>query len=346
MNYAVILAGGAGTRFWPLSRQLEPKQFLNICSSRSMLEETINRLGSLVKRPNIYIATNKLHIKKITKCVKGLNISIKNLLLEPEVKNTFAPIAVLSWKINNEYPGAVVVVLPSDHFVKDKKKLRALLTKAIKIANQGFLVTLGIPPDKPETGYGYIKTSKKFKDFYLAQNFIEKPELTRARKFIKDKRYYWNSGIFIFRPAVILEEIKRLMPRAYSIITRMQNKKDIEKLWFKLPSISFDYAIMERTNKAAVLPADYGWSDLGSWHALDNVMKKDRNGNIFRGTCVDLGSKNSFVWSDKRVMATLGLDNLVIVDTKDALLVCPKDRTQDVKKIVQILNRKNFKKQI
>lgn len=145
---------------------------------------------------------------------------------------------------------------------------------------------------------------------------------------------------------MILGEIKRLMPGAYSIITKMQNKKDIERLWVKLPSISFDYAIMERTDKAVVLPVDYGWSDLGSWHALDNIMKKDRNGNIFRGACVDLGSRNSFVWSDKRVVATLGLDNLVIVDTKDALLVCPKDRAQDVKKIVQILGRRNFKKQI
>jgi len=346
MNCAIILAGGRGTRFWPLSRQLEPKQFLNIYSKRTMLEETINRLGSLVKRQNIYIATNKLQIKKITKCLKKLDISGRNLLLEPEVKNTFAPIAVLSWKISNEYPDAVIAVLPSDNFVKDKKKFRALLSRAIKIAGQGYLVTLGIPPDKPETGYGYIKRGKKYKDFYLAQKFIEKPGLSRARKFIKEKSYYWNNGIFIFRPAVILREIKRLLPRAYSVITRMQNKKDIERLWFKLPSVSFDYAIMERAKKRAVLPADYGWSDLGSWHALGSVMKKDRNGNIFRGNCVDLGSKNSFVWSDKRVVATLGLDNLVVVDTKDALLVCPKDRAQDVKKLVEILKRRNFKKQL
>jgi len=346
MNYAVILAGGAGTRFWPLSRQLEPKQFLNICSSKSMLEETINRLSSVIKRENIYIATNKLQVKKITKCLKKFNISIRNTLLEPGVKNTFAPIAVLSSKLNNEYTDAVIAVLPSDHFVKNKKKFRASLTRAIEIANQGYIVTMGILPDKPETGYGYIKIGKRYQDFYLAQNFIEKPELTTARKFIQEKRYYWNSGIFIFRPAVILGEIKRLMPGAYSIITKMQNKKDIERLWVKLPSISFDYAIMERTDKAVVLPVDYGWSDLGSWHALDNIMKKDRNGNIFRGACVDLGSRNSFVWSDKRVVATLGLDNLVIVDTKDALLVCPKDRAQDVKKIVRILGQKNFKKQI
>ncbi len=346
MNYAIILAGGRGTRFWPLSRQLEPKQFLSICSKRSMLEETINRLGSLVKRENIYIATNKLHIKKITKYAKEVNISIRNLLLEPEAKNTFAPIAVLSWKLNNECPDAVIAVLPSDHFVKDKKKFRQLLNRAIKIANQGFLVTMGILPDKPQTGYGYIRIGRKFRDFYLAGKFIEKPELTKARKFIKEKRYYWNSGIFIFRPAVVLGEIKRLMPRAYSIITRMQNKKDVARLWFKLPSISFDYAVMEKTDKAALLPADYGWSDLGGWHTLESVMKKDRNGNIFRGACVDLGSKNSFVWSDKRLVATLGLDNLIIVDTKDALLVCPKDRTQDVKKIVEILKRRNFKKQI
>lgn len=346
MNYAIILAGGTGTRFWPLSRQLEPKQFLNICSNRPMIEETISRLRGLVKRHNIYIATNKLHIKKMTKCVKGLKISMGNLLLEPEAKNTFAPIAVLSCKIDNEDPDAVIAVLPSDHFVKDKKKFLKLLTKAIKIAKLGYLVTMGILPDYPQTGYGYIKIGKKCNDFYLAEKFIEKPELTRAREFVKEKSYFWNSGIFVFRPAVILEEIKRLIPVAYSIIRKMQNKRDFEKSWTKLPSVSFDYAIMERANKVALLPADYGWSDLGSWQALSKIMNQDRNGNIFRGTCVDLDSKNSFVWSDKRIVATLGLDNLVIVDSKDALLVCPKDRAQDVKKLVEILKRKNFKKQI
>jgi mannose-1-phosphate guanylyltransferase/mannose-6-phosphate isomerase len=311
-----------------------------------MLEETINRLSNVIKRENIHIATNRLQIKKITKCLENFNISTRNLLLEPEVKNTFAPIAVLSSRINNKHPNAVIAVLPSDHFVKDKKKFKASLTRAIEIANQGYIVTMGILADKPETGYGYIKIGKRYRGFYLAQRFIEKPKLSTAKKFIQEKKYYWNSGIFVFRSAMILGEVKRLMPEAYSIITRMQNKKDIKKLWFKLPSISFDYAIMERTKKGVVLPVDYGWSDLGSWHALDKVMKKDRNGNIFRGAYVDLGSRNSFVWSDKRVVATLGLDNLVIVDTKDALLVCSKDKTQDVKKIVQILGQKNFKKQI
>jgi mannose-1-phosphate guanylyltransferase/mannose-6-phosphate isomerase len=345
MNCAIILAGGTGTRFWPLSRQLEPKQFLSICSNRPMIEETIGRVLSLVKRKNIYIATNRSQVKKIAKYVKRLNIPARNLFLEAEAKNTFAPIAVLSRMINNKHPDAVMVVLPSDHFVKNKKKFIGLLARAIKIAHQGYLVTMGIPPDRPETGYGYIKIGKRRKDFYLAQEFIEKPQLLSARKFIKEKGYYWNSGIFIFKPGLILEEIKRLMPTAYSIITRIKNKKDIGRLWFKLPCVSFDYAIMERTDKAAVLPADYGWSDLGCWRALDSVMRKDRNGNIFRGACVDLGSKNSFIWSDK-VVATLGLDNLVVVDTRDALLVCHKDRTQDVKKIVEILKRRNFKEQI
>lgn len=346
MNCAIILAGGVGSRFWPLSRQLEPKQFLNIYSKRSMLEETVNRLGGLVSNRDIYIATNKLHIRNIKKCLKGLGISLRNTLLEPEAKNTFAPIAFLSYKINNEHPDAVIAVLPSDHFVKDKKKFCKLLTRAIKIANQGFLVTLGIPPDKPETGYGYIKAGERLKDFYLVKKFIEKPGLAKARKFIKEKGYYWNNGIFVFKPVVLLEEIRKLMPKAYSIITRMQNKKDIERLWFKFPCISFDYAIMEKTKKGVVLPAGYGWSDLGSWQALETMIKKDKNGNIFQGKCIDLGSRNSLVWSDKRVVATLGLDNLIIADTKDALLVCLKNRTQDIKKIVEILKRKDFKKEI
>ena len=346
MNYAIILAGGTGTRFWPLSRELEPKQFLNVCSIKSMLEETIDRISPLIKKAHIYIATSGNYEQKIRKYLKKLNVPSTNILLEPQSKNTFAPIAVLSKNINNLDSDAVIVVLPSDHFIKHKDRFLKLLNKGIEIARCGYIVSLGIPPRKPETGYGYIKTKSRISDFYLIEKFIEKPNLIRAKKFIRDKRYYWNSGIFIFKPQVILEEVKKFMPGIYNTVMQFKNKKDFSRLWHKLPSISIDYAIMEKTKRMALLPADCGWIDLGSWEAVVDIAKKDKNGNIFRGKYIDIGSKNTLVWSDKRLITTLGLNNIIIVDTEDALIVCRKDMSQDVKKAVGLLKQKNYKDEI
>ena len=358
MNYAVILAGGIGSRFWPLSRDLEPKQFLNICSTRPMVDETANRISSLIKKENIYIATNKLHVKKIKNCLRNFNIPLKNVLSEPESKNTLAPIAFLSSRINKIDPDAVIVILPCDHIIKQKDKFLKLLKRALDIAKQGYIVTLGVHPKRPETGYGYIKIkskisaikiggfAKKFGEkiqnpkIYKVDKYIEKPGLVRAKGFIKDKRYYWNSGIFIFRADVILDEIKKFMPNVHKTIADIKNKKDLKRLWHKLPSLSVDYAIMEKTKRMALLPADYGWLDIGSWQAIEEILKKDKYGNIFRGNCISIENKNTLIWSDKRLVAALGLKDIIIVNTKDALLVCSKDKTQDVKKVVQILKQR------
>ncbi len=346
MNYAIILAGGTGKRFWPLSRELEPKQFLNVCSTKSMLEESINRISPLIRKRNIYIAAGKIYNKKIRKLLKKTNIPSGNILSEPESKNTFAPIAVLSRNISNLDSDAVIVVLPSDHFIKLKDKFLELLSRGIEIARKGYIVTLGIPPSRPETGYGYIKIKSKINDFYLIEKFIEKPDLNMARKFIRDKRYYWNGGIFIFSPSSILEETKKFMPAAYNSVMLMKNKESFNRIWHKLPSVSVDYAIMEKTMRMALLPANCGWTDLGSWEAIAEIAKKDKNGNIFRGKNIDIGSKNTLVWSDKRLVTTLGLENIIIVDTKDALLVCRRDISQLVKKVVELLKQNNFKGQI
>lgn len=343
MNYAIILSGGVGSRFWPLSRESEPKQFLNVCSKKPMIEEAIDRITPLIKKENIYIATNRIYSQRIKKCLKKLNISRSNFLFEPGPKNTFAPVAVLSKKINNLDSEAVVVVLPSDHVIKHSARFLKLLTEGIGIARNGYIVTLGIPPKRPETGYGYIKTKSKTSQFYSIDKFIEKPGLDRAKKFVRDRKYYWNSGIFIFKPQVILEETKRLMPHVYSAVMKIRDKKYFNRLWHKLPSISLDYAIMEKTKRIVMLPADCGWVDLGSWEAVGEVAKKDKSGNIFRGKHIDIGSKNILAWSDKRLIATLGLNNIIIVDTEDALLVCRKDMCQKVKKAVQLL-RKKFEK--
>lgn len=341
MNYAIILSGGIGSRLWPLSSREEPKQFLNICSAKSMLEETLHRIVGLIKNEHIYIATNRLHVKKMKGCTKKLGIPKENFLFEPEGKNTLAPIGFLSQRISLLNPDAIIVVLPCDHLIIHRNKFLRLLAKAINIAKDGFIVTFGIRPTRPETDYGYIKVKSNVRDsakgkkiqIYKITKFIEKPRLSKAKTLIKDKGIFWNSGMFVFKASVILEEIKNYMPDTYNIIKQIRNKQDLRRLWHRFPSVSLDYGIMEKTKKAALLPANFGWIDLGSWRAVAEIMKKDKNGNIFKGKCIDIGSKSSFVWSDKRLVATLGLNNIIIVDAKDSLLVCSKDKVHDIKKL-------------
>ena len=352
MNYAVILAGGVGSRFWPLSRESKPKQFLAIYSDRPLIEETIHRVSALIKKKNIYIATNRTQTKKIKDCLKVFDIPPNNFFFEPVGRNTLAPIAFFASKIKDIHPHAVITIIPSDHFIKDNNKYLKSLSKAIQLARHGFIVTVGISPSRAETGYGYIKVNphlqKYQRDSYFAvDKFIEKPHLKKAKRLIRDKRYFWNSGTFVFRADVMLNEIEKFAPAVYKTITKMHLPGDIDRLWHKLPSISIDYAVMEKTDRAVLLPCDYGWLDLGHWKAMEEVLKKDKEGNIFIGEkCVDVGSKSSLVWSNNRIVATIGLDNVIVVDTDDALLVCAKDKAQDVRKIVQMLKAKNLRKHI
>lgn len=337
MNYAIILAGGSGTRFWPLSKEEEPKQFLNICSDVPLIKQTINRISRIIEKKNIYIATNKIYHKKVKSCLKGLDTLEENILFEPQPRNTFAPIGLLTNKIYNKDKEAVIIVLPSDHYIKDNTKFLNTLRKSTSLARKDFIVTLGVKPRRAETGYGYIKAKSKKNGYCLIEEFIEKPDIISADKFIRDKSFYWNAGIFIFRADVLLHEIKRLMAVDYDLIVKIKDKKSLNILWRHLTSISIDYAIMEKTRKMALLPANFGWTDLGSWSSMEEFLKKDRKGNISMGNCIDLGSKNTLCWSDNRILATIGLDNIIIVNTKDATLVCSKEKTQEVKKIVQLL---------
>jgi len=345
MNYAIILAGGVGSRFWPLSRNTEPKQFLNVCSKKPMIEETLDRISPLIKKKNIYITTNRIYQRKIQKNITRLGIPLKNILFEPDSKNTFPPLAVLSQKIRKLDPQAVMAVLPCDHVITKNQRFIYLLKAALAAAKQGNIVTFGITPRRPETGYGYIKIKPKTRNqkskIYEIESFIEKPNLLTARKIIKDKRYFWNSGIFIFQPETFLEETKKFLPEVYKNITTENN---FPRLWKKLPSLSIDYAIMEKTKRIVLLEADYGWLDLGSWQAIEEVLKKDRSGNIFKGNTLDINSSNAIVWAGERLVATIGLKDIIIVDTKDALLVCSKDQTQDVKQVVRILKQRKAKK--
>lgn len=353
MTYAIILAGGVGSRFWPLSTQLEPKQFLSFCSDKSLLEESISRIGNLVGRKNIYIATNKNYRVKVKDCIRKFRLPAKNFLFEPESKNTLAPIGVLSYAIFNKDKEAIVMVLPSDHLIKKKHKFPEILKTSIEVAKDGYIVAVGILPKRPETGYGYIKIKSKISatknggsakifggknqksKFYQVERFIEKPILTEAKKFVEEKRYYWNAGIFIFKVKTMLEEIKKLQPKIYKILMQIKNKQDLNRYWTRLPSLSIDYAIMEKTNKLALVPADFDWIDIGNWNSIEQIFKKDKNGNISKGKHIDLGSRDITVYAKEKKVVTLGLNNLVIVDSKDGLLVCSKNKTQEIKQIVK-----------
>ncbi|MCM8795344.1 MAG: sugar phosphate nucleotidyltransferase [Candidatus Omnitrophica bacterium] len=339
MNYAIILAGGFGRRFWPLSKVFQPKQFLSIGTNSSMLEETLSRIKNFIPCANIFIATNKLYRLKIKEISRRFNIANSNLLFEPRARNTLSSVGYLTYQIQKKDKEAVVFVFPSDHYIKGKRKFINLLKKAAYLAKtKGLIVTFGIKPKRPETGYGYLKiaiSGRINSKVYKVEKFIEKPPLNRTKRFIKDKRYYWNSGIFVFRAKTILEEIKKYTPFTYRIIQRIKNKKDIKRIWHNFPDISLDKAVMMKTDKIAMFASTFGWVDLGSWCAVEEIMKKDKNQNISKGRHIDLGSKNILVWSTQKPILTLGLRNLVIIDTKEGLLVCAKDKAQEVKNIVK-----------
>ena len=273
-------------------------------------------------------------------------ISYKHILFEPESKNTLAPIGLLTRNIYYKDKGAIILTLPSDHYIKNESRFIKILTQAISVAKKGLIVTLGIIPNKPETGYGYIKINSKIKDLkaFQVERFIEKPALAKAKRFMKDKSYFWNSGMFVFRADIMLEEIKKFSPHSYGIINKIKDNKSLNKLWKRSSSLSIDYAVMEKTDKMILIPADFGWIDLGSWQAIEEIAKKDKNGNIFkcRYNNIDLGSRNTLVWSDCRFVATLGLNNVIIVDTKDALLVCAKEKAQEIKSVVKILKQRHL----
>jgi mannose-1-phosphate guanylyltransferase len=354
LNYTIILAGGIGSRFWPLSTDAKPKQFLSLCSNQPLLVQSIKRVSSLTDKTNTYIATNKIYKTLALNCLKKLHIPKSNFLFEQDRKNTLAPIGVLANIIFTKDKKAVIAVFPSDHFIKNEREFLRVLKKAIESAKRGNIVTLGIIPPRPETGFGYIKirsqrhnvTTSQAKTqktkIYKVERFIEKPDLKTAEKLVRNKKYYCNAGIFVFKAQTLLEEIKRIQPGVSKILSNIKDRKDLDRLWKKFPAVSIDYAIMEKSNKLKLIPLNCGWSDLGSWQAIEEIRGKDKNGNIFICKNVDLGSKDTLVWSDYRLVATLGLKGLIIVDTKDALLVCSKDKAQEVKKIVEILKSKKM----
>ena len=342
--YGIILAGGSGSRLWPLSRELYPKQLLNLISDKSLLQSTFERLNFCTDADKIISITNTKHASNVRMQISELT-KTPFVLSEPVAKNT-APAIALAAKFvmqkTNEDP--VLIVVPSDHLIKDNEKFLSTVKKGKKLAQEGFIVTFGIKPDYPETGYGYINTQNTLGDGYKVKEFVEKPDVETAKKYLAAGTYFWNSGIFMFKASTMLKEIEKLAPEIAKISHNIDftEQNDIPFIEFdKMPSISIDYAVMEKSDKIALVKLESDWNDLGSWQSIYDVSTKDANKNVFVGHVIDEGSKNSFVYASSKLVTTIGLEDTVIVETEDAILACKKDRTQDVKHIYETLKKQN-----
>ncbi|MGC2062685.1 MAG: mannose-1-phosphate guanylyltransferase/mannose-6-phosphate isomerase [Thermodesulfovibrionales bacterium] len=351
--YGVVLAGGSGTRFWPLSREATPKQMLRVFGDKTMIQQTHARMTGLVPAGNVVIVTGRKYEFDIkAQMAEVCGTGSLHILIEPEGRDTAPAIGLAAVQVMKKDPSAVMVVMPSDHVILNDERFRMIVREAAVLAGEGYLTTIGIIPDRPEIGYGYIRKGspiRKTKDApsYKVRRFVEKPDLEKAKEYVDSGDYLWNSGIFIWTVKDILSEIKKQMPDLYKGLLEIKKAlggKDeqdvINAVFKKLSRVSIDYGIMEHASKVAVLPADMGWSDVGSWRALDEILESDPAGNIISGNVIDLDSKDSVIYGGKRLVATIGLNNMVVVDTPDATLICSKERTQDVKKVVDALKQK------
>lgn len=355
MLTALIMAGGSGQRFWPLSTEEKPKQLLKLFSNKSMIRETVDRILPIIPTERIFVATN-------IKQVEGLREELpflpeENIIIEPEMKDTAACIGYSALLIEKKFPNSEMVVLASDHLIQKEQIFRDTLIKAVKVVsvNEEKIITLGIKPNQPHTGYGYIEVNKKEileeKDIYPVKAFHEKPNFERAEFFLEEGNYYWNSGMFIWKTHTIIDNIKKYMPEHGEVISSLElvisneNLIDKEKLikeeFSKFEKISIDYGVMEKSDKIEVIPVDIGWNDIGSFPSLEEVFKKNKNGSVIKDArCIEIDSeKNIIIGNDNKVIATVGVRNLIIVDTEEGLLICDKNDAQHIKKVVQELGK-------
>ena len=347
--YAAILAGGIGSRFWPLSRETTPKQLLKVVGDESLLKSTIKRLSPLVKPDKVYIVTNERQAEIIRQHLEYEGTSIKSgYVVEPSGRNTAPAIGLAAIRLLEKDPDAIMAVLPADHLIEDGAAFRSALGAAIKAAEAGSLVTFGVVPTSPETGYGYIKSKKKALgrvdkySIYPVERFVEKPDIKKAKEYLRAGGYLWNSGIFIWKASRILEEIKTHLPGIYKRLEEIAKGGDAVAAYNAMESVSIDVGILEKAKGVVVIPASFPWSDMGSWNSFAEVLKTDVDGNVIRGRVVDIGSRNSIILGSDRVVASIGLTDCIIVDTPDATLVCPKERAQEVKDVVTILKKKGY----
>ncbi|MDP3057640.1 MAG: sugar phosphate nucleotidyltransferase [bacterium] len=355
----LIMAGGRGTRLWPLSRTEKPKQFQKLISDKTMLQETAERLLPLGSWSDIYISTSSYYVKEVQKELP--NVLKENIIDEPVSRERASSIALSTAFFIKRCPDETVVIFPADHLIKKDKTLISAIKDGVAFLekNSDYLLTIGVKPDAVDTGLGYIKKggifSKKGKrSVYKVEKFIEKPDLETAQKLIKSGEYFWNSGIYICKPKNLIEKYRKFVPDTYERILKFINAVDtleyrevLEKEYPGSDPISFEYSIVENDNKVLMMPTDLGWSDIGSWAVLKDSLVKHNNKNFVKAAHLDIGSKDLLVYgSPKKLIATVGLKGLIIVDTPDVILICDKSQSQDVKKIVAMLEKTNGEKHL
>lgn len=342
--FAVIMAGGQGTRFWPRSRNKRPKQLLDIVGSESMIQQTVGRIRPIIPEERIFIVSNEIHVEELKNHIP--NVPQHNIVVEPLGKNTAPAIGLTSLYIRRLDPEAVSVVLPSDHLVEKEEIFWDTVKTAGNLAGKGeYLITLGMKVTSPETGYGYIHMGNLIYDrIYKVEAFVEKPSKEKAEEFMRKGEYLWNSGIFVWRVDLILRMIEEYIPDLFrglmeidKVIGTSKEKRTIKSVYSELEGVSVDFGILEKSKNVTVIPSDFGWNDLGSWTALDSIFKKGPQGNVEQGKHVSIDTTNTLVYSPRKLIATIGIKDLIIVETEDALLVCHKDRAQDVKQLVDKL---------
>lgn len=350
---AVIMAGGRGERFWPKSRNNLPKQFLSLTDDgKTMIQHTVERVLPIVEYEDIFVVTNGSYRQLVKEQIP--DIPEENILCEPMAKNTAPAIGFVAAVISKKYGDAVMIILPSDHLIKSNEIFTDVISEAVEVAEQKEnLVIIGITPSAPETGYGYInfvrdKEHRTYPGVYKVKKFVEKPSIDIAKEYVSSGKYLWNSGMFIWKASSILKNFEKHLPemqqgltdikRAYAT-TQFEDK--LKAAFEQFESISIDYGIMEKAEDIFILPGSFGWDDVGSWLALERIKKTDALGNVILGDVISLDTKNSIVVGGKKLIATVGIEDLVIVDTEDALFICHKDETQNVKKVVETLKNSN-----
>lgn len=346
--FAVIMAGGVGSRFWPRSKEKKPKQLIRIFGENTMIQDTVKRLDGLVKNENIFVITNKIQKLRVKEQLPQL--PEENIIDEPFGKNTAACIALASIIIKKKNPEAVTITLPADHLIKDDQAFRDCLQCAAQFAYESKgLVTIGITPTRPETGYGYIQYDEKevSKNIYRVLTFAEKPNLSTAKDFIESGDFLWNSGIFIWRIDTILEEFEKHLPEHFEGIVKVEKtigtvefEKELVQVYGQLKSISIDYGIMEKAKAVYLTKADFYWNDVGNWEAVYEISEKNNEGNAILGDVYAANTFDSYLFSPKKFTAVIGVSNLIVIDTNDSLLICNRDNAQDVRQVVDYLKMK------
>jgi mannose-1-phosphate guanylyltransferase len=351
--YVCVMAGGAGRRFWPKSRKASPKQFLSLSGKGTLIKQTVDRLKGFVPPDRIIIITGMDHVPKTRTLLP--EIPARNVVGEPVGKDTAACIALGAAIISKEDPDAVMVVMPADHFIRPNQKLHQTLSTVSEAAVQSdSLFVFGIKPAFPATGYGYIKRGDKTGQvrgsvIFGVERFHEKPSLANAKKFVESGQYYWNSGIFVWKVSVILDALKKHVPKLSEAVEKIRpqlgtegQEEAIAKAYQKLEKISIDYAVLEKTEDVKMVEADYEWDDLGSWEAVQRLFAKNRDGNIIIGKHCGVDTHECIIFAENHLVGTIGVSDLVIVQTRDATLICPKERAQEVKDLIDKMEKEGL----